>query len=323
MRAMATLLGGTACLAMIAALPIQSAQAQVLRGQNGRENASAHSGRDLVPDGAGRGRSDVPGPDRYIVPDSGGTGSNGIFYHGGPLILGTTHIYYIWYGNWSTDTAAQSILLNLASYIGGTRYYNINTTYYNKSGTHVSNAASYRGSAYDNYSRGTTLTDYEVMQVVSSAISGGKLPNDSNGVYFVLSSKDVKESSGFCTQYCGWHTHTGILGSNIKYAFVGNPAKQCPNACEEQTSRSPNGDPGADAMASTIAHELNEAVTDPSLNAWYDDAGQENSDKCAWTYGGTKLSSNGAKYDVTLGGRQYLIQKNWVNKSGGYCSMYY
>src|SRR5207248_2928116 len=27
----------------------------------------------------------------------------------------------------------------------------------------------------------------------------------------------VTASSGFCTQYCGWHTHGTIAGSDIKY----------------------------------------------------------------------------------------------------------
>jgi hypothetical protein len=76
-------------------------------------------------------------------------------------------------------------------------------------------------------------------------------------------------------------------------------------------------------MASIIAHELQEAVTDPDLNAWYDTRGYENADKCAWTFGGTSTASNGSAYNVTLGGRQYLIQRNWVNASGGYCSMSY
>src|SRR5712671_4519195 len=40
-------------------------------------------------------------------------GSNGISYHGGPLMLGTTHVYYIWYGNWGANTA-NTILTNLA-----------------------------------------------------------------------------------------------------------------------------------------------------------------------------------------------------------------
>ena len=40
-------------------------------------------------------------------------------------------------------------------------------------------------------------------------------------------------------------------------------------------------------MASVIAHELVEAVSDPQLNAWYDRRGYENADKCAWTFGST------------------------------------
>ena len=73
-------------------------------------------------------------------------------------------------------------------------------------------------------------------------------------------------------------------------------------------------------MASIIAHELEEATTDPDLNAWYDRRGYENADKCAWTFGTTK-TLNGALYNVTLGGNNYLIQQNWVNASGGYCAM--
>src|ERR1700676_1419108 len=105
-------------------------------------------------------------------------------------------------------------------------------------------------------------------------------------------------------------THTTIGGRDIKYSFVGNPDR-CPAACEEQTT-SPNGNAGADGMASIIAHELEEATTDPDLNAWYDRRGAENADKCAWTFGATSTASNGSFYNMTLGSRQYLIQQNWV-----------
>jgi hypothetical protein len=33
--------------------------------------------------------------------------------------------------------------------------------------------------------------------------------------------------------------------------------------------------------------------------------------------------SNGAYYNMTLGSRNYLIQQNWVNASGGYCALKY
>jgi hypothetical protein len=244
-----------------------------------------------------------------------------ITYHGGPVILGTTNVYYILYGNWS-DATATGILMDFASNIGGSSYFNINTTYYNSAKTKVTNSVHYAGSTTDNYSKGATLNDSAVQAVVSSAITSGRLPKDTNGVYFVLGSADVKESSGFCSQYCGWHTHGSISGSDIKYAFIGNAA-QCPSACAEQTSSSPNGNVGVDAMISIIAHELEESVTDPDLNAWYDRRGEENADKCAWTFGTTYSASNGSMANVRLGSRDYLIQQNWVNSGAGFCALKY
>ncbi len=245
---------------------------------------------------------------------SGGSG-NGIYYHGGPLILGTVNIHYIWYGGWSGNSA-QSILDNLASSIGGSSYEHINTTYYDGNGTHVSGGIARSADASDNYSHGTALADSDIQAIVAA-----QNPTDTNGIYMVLTSADVNETSGFCTQYCGWHTHATINGRDIKYAFVGNPDR-CPSACEAQTT-SPSGNAGADGMASIIAHESEEAISDPDLNAWYDRRGNENADKCAWTFGTESTASNGSKYNVVLGGEEYLIQQNWVNASGGYCAMSY
>ena len=245
-------------------------------------------------------------------------GGNGINYHGGQVMLGTVNVYYIWYGDWSGDSAT-SILPELASNIGGSPYFRINTTYYDGAANHVTGLVQYKTSVNDNYSLGTTLSDANIQTIVANAIGSGALPYDSNGAYFVLTSHDVSESSGFCTKYCGWHTYGTISGTNIKYAFVGN-ASRCPSACEAQTT-SPNGNAGADAMASVIAHELEEMVTDPNLNAWYDTRGYENADKCAWTFGTVSSASNGSLYNMILGTRQFLIQRNWVNASGGYCAL--
>jgi hypothetical protein len=247
-------------------------------------------------------------------------GSNGINYHGGPVMVSTKNVYYIWYGNWSGNTAT-TILTDLMNSLGGSPYFNINTTYTDGTGAKVSNAISYLGSTTDNYSQGTSLSDAQIQQVVSDAITGGRVPKDTNAVYFVLTSADVNATSGFCTQYCGWHTHGTISGSDIKYAFIGNPDR-CPSSCAAQTT-GPNGNAGADGMASIISHELEEAASDPDLNAWYDTRGQENADKCAWTFGTEFTASNGSKYNMTLGTRNYLIQQNWVNAAGGYCSKQY
>jgi hypothetical protein len=235
-------------------------------------------------------------------------------------MLGTVNVYYIWYGNWSGNSAV-TILTDLAQNIGGSPYYNINTTYYDGNNNHVANSIHYAGSTTDSYSHGTSLSDSAIQAVVADAINQGRLPKDTNAVYFVLTSADVTASSGFCTQYCGWHTHGTIAGSDIKYSFIGNPDR-CPSACEAQTT-GPNGNAGADGMASIISHELEEATSDPDLNAWYDRRGYENADKCAWTFGTTYTVANGSSANMKLGTRNYLIQRNWVNDAGGYCAQQY
>ena len=253
-------------------------------------------------------------------------GGNGISYHGGPVILGGTNLYYIWYGAWTDST--QSILTDFGNSIGGTPYFNINTSYYDGANNHVTNQVALVKQTSVGYPYGNSLSDSQIQQVVTTAINGGALPWDARGVYFVLTSSDVTASSGFCTQYCGWHTAATLTGKGVvMFAFVGDP-RRCPTACaaSEIQSSSPNGNLGADGMASIIAHELEEATTDPQLNAWFDVRGAENADKCAWTFGTTSTKTAGGAtytYNVTMGTRDYLIQRNWVNANGGYCSMFY
>ena len=271
-------------------------------------------GEWLKPNGKGWGELDPSGVTernaaRFAKPTSN-NGNNGIFYHGGPLMLGTPNVYYIWYGNWDSDTA-KTLLPAFAGGLNNSAYFQINSTYDDGSNVSVSGLTSFAGQATDNYSQGTALSDAAVQNVVQNAISGGSLPLDPNGVYFVLTSADVNETSGFCTQYCAWHNHGTINGANIKYGFIGNPAR-CPTACSGQQGATPNGNLGADGMANLIAHELSESVTDPNLDAWFDRRGFENADKCAWTFGTTQTASNGSKYNVTLGNYR-LVQQNWVN----------
>ncbi|MBN9658989.1 MAG: hypothetical protein J0H49_12470 [Acidobacteria bacterium] len=263
-------------------------------------------------------------PHEGYAPTAGGTGAlSPITNHGGPVMTGTIHVYVIWYGNWNqgngTDTpAGQQLVRDFLNNIGNSSYFNINTTY-----AGVGGAVALSGESTDTGSQGTRLSDSKVKTVVSSAISSGRLPKDANAVYFVLTSSNVSESSGFCSRYCGWHTYSTISSSNIKYSFVGN-ASRCLSGCAAQTI-SPNGNAGVDGMISVIAHELEEAATDPNLNAWYDSSGAENADKCAWTFGSNlALLPSGAYYNMTLGSRNYLIQRNlsaadnkcYVNASG-------
>ena len=244
----------------------------------------------------------------------------GINYHGGPVMSGATNIYFIWYGNWTGLSSSQQMIRDFGNAIGGSDYFNINTTYTDASNNRPSNIVNLKGEYTDTGSLGTALTDANVLAIVNKALTS--LPLDPNGVYFVLTDPAVTETSGFCTSYCGWHNVRTISGIPIKYSFVGNPKTQCPSACAPQTT-SPNGDPAVDGMVSVLAHELEETVSDPQLNAWYDSTGMENGDKCAWTFGLT-YTVNGAKANMKMGSRDFYIQQNWVNTPpSGACVLAY
>jgi hypothetical protein len=249
----------------------------------------------------------------------GNARTNGITYHNGPVMLGSINAYIIWYGDWSTAGPRQAIIRNFLGSVGGSNYFNINTTYTNGANVRVSNLVSLSSyEANDPNSQGVTnLSDAQIQAIANRAITSNALPKDTNGVYFVLTAAKVSKS-GFGTQYCGWHTHASIGGSDIKYSFVGDPTSWM-SACAAQTT-GPNADGPGDAMVSVIAHELEETATDPDLNAWYDTQGSENADKCAWTFG-TTYGVPGAQANVNLKGHDYLIQRNWVNASGGFCAM--
>jgi len=235
--------------------------------------------------------------------------SPAITSHGGPVMSGTPVAYLIWYGNWNqnngTDTpAGQQLVRDFLKGIGGSPYFLINSTY-----TGVSGLVTLGAETTDAGSPGNKpLSDSGVRTAVTDAISSGRLPLDKDGVYFVLTSSNISKS-GFCTQYCGWHTYAKVNNVQVKYSFVGN-ANRCLNACAAQTI-SPNGNAGVDGMLSVVAHELEEAVTDPELNAWYDSKGAENADKCAWTFGqSVQQTPTGAYYNMTIGAKNYLIQRN-------------
>jgi Phosphate-induced protein 1 conserved region len=293
--------------------------AAVSQTQAGKTRNPTH----LIPTGKGWGerRSHRPSTVRK---------GNGIWYHGGPVMPRAVKVYFIWYGNWTNGLRASDSQMTIdlldalfapggaaSGGIGGSDYARINSTYGDNRDNMVTGNIALAESTTDNYSQGKWLSDPQVKQVVSDAI-GATLPNDRNGIYFVLTSSDVAENSGFCDSYCGWHDHAFLFGRDIKYAFVGNPDR-CPAACEAQTI-TPNGDSGADGMAPILAHEALEMLNDPDLNAWYDSNGLESADKCEWKFGPTIGSiGNGAYTQVFANGTKWLLELNWENSRGGGC----
>jgi hypothetical protein len=293
-----------------------------------------NGGGQKFPDGKHQGN---PAP----APEAGATGNtvtlgNGINYNGGPVMPGTVNTYIIWYGNWngtgSNTAATKSAIEHFLGTIGGSALELVNSTYGDNTNNVTGNVA-FGGSTIVNSTK--NLSDRSLQSTVSSALKSGALPTDANGVYFVLTSSNINETSGFCTRYCGFHTRATLNGADIKYSFVGN-SDRCPSGCEIQPT-GPNSPAatvgGIDGMANVISHELEEAISDPDLNAWFDSSGQENADKCNFNFGATSTcNANGlctpagtsaaARYNQTFGNNNWMLQQNWRNSGGGACAQH-
>jgi hypothetical protein len=258
-----------------------------------------------------------------------------IAYHYGPLITGAPDIYVVWYGCWADncgsagDTATQFVVTDFLSNVGGSPYFQINTTYPDTQGRPPSGGLLYGGAAVDHYSHGLELTAADMQGIISDLILAGQLPQDPSGIYLIMASADVSATAtGFCQASAQPHHGRGmVLGSDFIYGFVGNPVR-CPSIAAPQFVAAngtrlptPNGNFGADGMTNTIAHLLDEIVTNPMGGGWFDRYGLENADKCAFTFGTTYTTTNGARANQKLGYRDYLIQQNWVNDRKQRCAM--
>ena len=245
-----------------------------------------------------------------------------ISYHNGPIVTGVPDVYFIWYGTWDNNAdniAVQFILTDFLSNVGGSPYFQINAMYPNGIGGAPSGALFYSGAAIDRYSHGLELTASDIAGIVENQIITGGLPQDPSGIYVVLASADVSSNAtGFCLPSALPHHGVGeAFGLQFQYAFLGNP-KRCPAVAAPQFFSNgvqlptPNGSLDADAMASTMAQLLSRVITNPTGGAWFDRYGLENAAKCVGQFGPTYSTANGARANLRLGSRDYLIQQNWV-----------
>lgn len=130
----------------------------------------------------------TPFPDpTYAVP--------GLNYNGGPVVPNTPKIYFIWYGTWTS--AQQAIVRNLLNGLSGSQIESVLSGYSDNKG-HTAATQLTLGSEYSpGYPYGKALSDSNIFNL---AFNNGHLPVDPNGIYAVLTSPDVTETSGFCTQ---------------------------------------------------------------------------------------------------------------------------
>lgn len=268
-----------------------------------------------------------------------------IIRRSGPVMLDVPNVYLIWYGDWSSSKAPV-IVDSFFHDVNDSDWMAMSTGYWTNFEVielgmsqirplYVSGHVRLAQSVSVGYPLGNDIGTVGVRSTVTDALTQQRLPYDENGIYYVLTSADVKEGgwNGFCGTYCGWHDHVAFNGKDIKFVFVGDPQQQCANGCTMQdraeavgASSSPNGDWGADAMMSVVAHELTETLTDPDIDAWFDQFMYENADMCAWRFEPVFRTDAGAVANVHMGTHDYMIQQNWTLDdsvdAGGRCDLH-
>jgi hypothetical protein len=144
-----------------------------------------------------------------------------------------------------------------------------------------------------------SVSDAQIQQALQGWIQNGTVvqPN-ANTLYFVYLPDGVTSTLGgesSCQQYCGYHNH--INGGSF---YAVEPFITCPGCIFGQGI--------FDSLTKVSSHELCEAVTDPALNAWFDDTPPNNEigDIC-----------NAAI--VQLGG--FTIQTEWSNRANACVSI--
>jgi hypothetical protein len=248
-----------------------------------------------------------------------------LLYHGGPVMRNPVNYLIFWdpAGGTTFPAGFQAGMQRFFEDIGATPFYNINTQYNDTSGVPVPNAASFGGSWTDTTAfphAGTIadpLTDGDIQGAVTAAIAAnpGWVGPGINTMYFVFTPPGVQQCFNATNcfaqpgdpngKYCAYHT---FFGGNRIYAV--EPFVQDAGAACTGLATFPNGN-AIDVQLSTVSHEMEEANTDPLLNAWFDSDGLsgENGDKCAYNYG--YVAPDGT--NIVLNGNPYQLQQNWSN----------
>jgi hypothetical protein len=193
----------------------------------------------------------------------------------------------------------------------------------------------------DNTGYSSCIDDQDIMTEVTRLADADNLSEDWAHIDVVYLPKGVEDCQLETTQigsqgpqsctandsnnnggYCAYHsfvnpspTATPTIYAVIPYPIWNSATGlSCAGVYDDATGQpdSPNGLTAVDIAASSVSHEIAEAITDPEGAGWMDSSGSEIGDLCAYTYG--PLSGVvGARSDVTLNGTPYLIQEEFSN----------
>jgi len=280
-----------------------------------------------VPPAASASDPETPGQRVYLpvpgfISPATSLGSGNLTNHGGHLESGTITNYVIYWGLPSQSLPAPAYDVNpYAAHIdeflhdvsccGSPAIVGVLTQYVG--GVNIT----YGGSYFDatGYSPTGTVTDAQLQAEVRKAQSAMGWTGGLGHNFFVVTGPGEKVCDGSScsnTSFCGYHgTLSDVAGAETAYASIPYPGSGCLVASTQGPT-----DAVTNTAVNVVSHELFETITDPGVGfgdyGWYDAAGYEIADKCAYIYGPIS-AANGQGDFVTTPGNDYLIQEEYSN----------
>ncbi len=219
-------------------------------------------------------------------------------YHGGPIMTSTSSEAIYWGPSWANSSFVGDKISGLDTWYTGfsnSNYAKTSDEYAGSNGQ-VGPVVTHHGHFIDTTTAAngssTSAIVSEVCKVIPNPVSNGYYP-----VYV-----DRKRGNA---GYCAYHTYGSCGGVRVQVAFFFNLDGDA--GCDPQDTSGQHSQ-GLAALSNVSGHELSEARTDPaSPGAWYDRQGEENGDKCAWTFNVPLVTfSNGTRWK---------IQGEWSNNA--------
>ncbi|MCO5397386.1 hypothetical protein [Ralstonia soli] len=219
-------------------------------------------------------------------------------YQGGKIMPTAVTQAIFWGTSWSNSSFIGDKISGIDDWYTGFSNANYAKTSDEYTGTNgrVGAATSYLGHIIDTSAASGGGSTSAILAEVCKVI---KNPDPSGNGYYAVYTDRPRGNAG----YCAYHSYGQCGGTPVQFAFFwsldGDPG------CDPQDTSGLHSQ-GLAALANVSGHELSEARTDPaSPGGWYDRNGQENGDKCAWTFGAPLVTfSNGV---------QWKIQGEWSN----------
>lgn len=221
-------------------------------------------------------------------------------YHGGKIMPTAVSKAIFWGTSWPAYSGDEITGID-SFYTGfsGSNYAKTGDEYTGSNGQ-VGATSTHQGHVIDNSAASGGGSTSAILSEVAKEVTAGNIVLDASGNSYVPVYTDLPRGNA---GYCAWHSAGTINGVVVQFAFFwkldGDPG------CDPTDTTTTHSE-GLAALANVSAHELSEARTDPaSPGAWYDGSGQENGDKCAWTFGAPTVSFPN--------GTQWKLQGEWSN----------